>query len=398
MLPADSPFARPPAPGPHPAPAELRAYAAGTLAPAEEHRIEAHTLDCERCADILTGFSMSDPTTTDQAVAELRARLQARVGSEEPAPVAGGWAWPRIAAAAALLGVVVGGIWTWEQSKTAQPAATARLETAAVAPPNVAAPRQAPELEAAEPAPASTPNTTVAAAPPASKEPRQPADYAAVAPARSRRAPVGQPVERAMDAPNGDALVMADEDSAPAANAEARVAAASPAVASTAPTVASAAGSLAKKPATLAKATSADTLANGEMANASRAFGLKSNPLAANKALDNTASVRVANTPMPAAPTFNPAPVGGTPALRSYLHREAVAFELEEGQRPLSGTVRLRFKVGADGKISDLKVVSSLREDYDEEALRMVCDGPKWQPGIASGRRAALPVELTVTF
>ena len=120
--------------------------------------------------------------------------------------------------------------------------------------------------------------------------------------------------------------------------------------------------------------------------------------MASGQLTDNTASVRVANTPMPAAPTFNPAPVGGTPALRGYLHREAVAFELEEGQRPLSGTVRLRFTVGADGKISDLKVVSSLREDYDAEALRMVCDGPKWQPGIANGRRAALPVELFISF
>jgi hypothetical protein len=54
--------------------------------------------------------------------------------------------------------------------------------------------------------------------------------------------------------------------------------------------------------------------------------------------------------------------------------------------------------VGADGKISNLKVVSSLRKDYDDEALHMVCEGPKWQPGIAGGRRADLPIELTVTF
>ena len=76
MSPADSPFASLPAPGPHPATAELRAYAAGTLAPADEHRIEAHSLDCERCADLITGFSMSDAATTDRAVAELRTRLQ----------------------------------------------------------------------------------------------------------------------------------------------------------------------------------------------------------------------------------------------------------------------------------------------------------------------------------
>ena len=53
MSPADSLSAQLPAPGPHPVTAELRAYAAGTLTPAEQHRVEAHTLDCERCADLL---------------------------------------------------------------------------------------------------------------------------------------------------------------------------------------------------------------------------------------------------------------------------------------------------------------------------------------------------------
>ena len=80
MLPADSPFASLSAPGPHPATAELRAYAAGTLALAGQHRIETHTLDCARCADLLAGFSLTDTVTTDQAVATLRARLQASTG------------------------------------------------------------------------------------------------------------------------------------------------------------------------------------------------------------------------------------------------------------------------------------------------------------------------------
>ncbi|GAB3860919.1 hypothetical protein GCM10028822_39600 [Hymenobacter terrigena] len=395
MLPADSPFARLPAPGPHPAPAELRAYAAGTLAPAEEHRIEAHTLDCERCADILTGFSMSDPATTDQAVAELRARLQARIGTEEPAPVAGGWTWPRIAAAAAVVGAVAGGIWGWEQHETARPAATARLETVAVAPAATPAPHQAPVP--AEPVPAHAPETAVATAPSASKETKKAADYAATGPARSRRhAPLSRAARRAIRVPDTDAMVMADAAAPP--EAEASVAAAPPAVAA-APAAANSAGSAAAQASVLAETTAADTLTNNDKAaKASRSFGLKSKALSANKLADNTASVRVADTPMPATPSINPAPVGGTPAFRNYLHREAAAFEPEEGQLHLNGTVRLQFMVGADGKISNLKVLRSLRPDYDDEALRMVCEGPKWQPGIAGGRRTDLPIELTVTF
>jgi TonB family protein len=148
----------------------------------------------------------------------------------------------------------------------------------------------------------------------------------------------------------------------------------------------------------LAKTTSADTLANAKAARASRTLAAKSKTIAANQLTGNTAGASVINTPMPATPTFQPAPVGGTPALRSYLHREAAAFEPGEGERPLNGTVRLRFMVRADGKISNLKVVGGLRTNYDNEALRMAREGPTWQPGIAAGRRADLPMELTITF
>ena len=386
MLPADSPFARLPAPGPHPAPTELRAYAAGTLPPAEEHRIEAHTLDCERCADSLTGFAMSDPATTERAVADLRARLQTRIGAETPVPVASGRAWPRIAAAAAVMGVVAGGIWGWEQHKTARPTATAHLETTANRPPAAPTQRQGTIPESAEPTPAQVPGAAAAAAPIASKEIGKPADYATVSPARSRRTLLNQPAGRAMQHSGSDALLMADEASAPAVENKTQNA------------PATTAESARKKPATLLKISLADTLTTGEAARASRAFATKSKAMATTQVAENIAGVRVANTPMPAAPTFNPAPVGGTPALRDYLYREAAEFEPEEGRRVAHGTVRLRFMVGADGKISNLKVTRSLREDYDNEALRMLCEGPKWQPGIASGHRTDLPVELSVTF
>ncbi|OGX89314.1 hypothetical protein BEN49_09165 [Hymenobacter coccineus] len=99
---------------------------------------------------------------------------------------------------------------------------------------------------------------------------------------------------------------------------------------------------------------------------------------------------------MPAGPTLAPAPVGGLGPLRDQLRREAAEFVPEDA--PLKGSVRVRFTVGSDGKFSNLKVVRGLRADYDAEALRLVCEGPSWVPGVAGGRRAALPVELDVVF
>ena len=404
MSPADSPFAQLPAPGPHPATAELRAYAAGTLLSAEEYRIEAHTLDCERCADVVAGFSMSDPATTDQAVADLRTRLQARVGPAEPVPVAGGRAWPRLAAAAALLGAVAGGIWSWEHYDHAP--STARLETAAPAAPVPSAtasgeskPAQTPEIADAEvPAAKAAPETDALAAASTIPASSQKADYAAVvpAPAPRRRAfgrvarPAAQPATESaarFSRSNQESEVASNE--AVARTTAMPVPTAAPAAAS------SAAGVPPQSVTVLAEPTAADTLAQDNAARMSRQYAKAISNINA-LAADNT--TRVVTTPMPTAPAINPAPVGGTPAFREYLRREATKFVPEDGASQLNGLVRLQFTVGADGKVSNLKVVRGLRADYDEEALRLVCEGPAWQPGISIGRRAPLPVEMTVPF
>ena len=90
--------------------------------------------------------------------------------------------------------------------------------------------------------------------------------------------------------------------------------------------------------------------------------------------------------------------MGGLVALHEYLRREASQFDPELNAGRLSGTIKVRIVVGENGKISQAKVTRGLRADYDAEALRIVCDGPAWVPGTASGRRAALPVEVNVPF
>ncbi len=395
MLPADSPFAPLPAPGPHPATAELRAYADGTLAHAEQHRIEAHVLDCKRCADLIDGFSMSDAATTDQAVAALRARLQALIGTGQPGPLAARWgAWPRVVAAAALLGVVAGGIWGLEQRHAPDTVATARTEAAQ--PTATAPPRTSAKTVPATASPEAADDGAVFSA-------AEPADYAAVTPASAaarsaarrmasrapeRMGPSDQEPNQEIKAnyareaedtePSQTALQQAIADAAPA---PASVAAAPPAPSpDERQAVESAADDL---------AVGRSEAVAGELATAkSKSFALAA----------KTATARVANTPMPAGPSIKPAPVGGSPALREYLRSEAAGFEPEAPATRLRGTVRLVFVVGADGKLSELKVIRGMRADYDAEALRLVCDGPAWQPGIFGGRRAPLTVELAVPF
>ena len=90
--------------------------------------------------------------------------------------------------------------------------------------------------------------------------------------------------------------------------------------------------------------------------------------------------------------------MGGGAALRDYVRRAAATFEPKNDEKAIVGTVRIKFIVEADGKLSNLKVVRGMRPDYDSETLRIVCGGPVWQPGVSGGRRALLPMEVTVPF
>jgi len=84
--------------------------------------------------------------------------------------------------------------------------------------------------------------------------------------------------------------------------------------------------------------------------------------------------------------------------LREKLRREAAEFVPEASARALSGTVRLRVIIGADGKVKKIDVLRGLRADYDAEAQRLVREGPAWVPGVSGGRRAAQVVDVAVPF
>ena len=394
MLPADSPFAALPAPGPHPATTELRAYAAGTLDAAAQYRIEAHMLDCERCADLVDGFLMTDAATTDQAVATLRARLQARLGEAVPVPPVPYWSWPRVAAAAALVGLMAGSLWTWEHRPTTPPATT-RHQTS----------RPAEAVPAPAPHTAPTVAATVATTAKTTSESLKKADYAVAVSARpprravphrnrptAARRPGKQPRRLAAISPlvaaaNAPAEILTTIDTASAPSGQ-RTAGGIPAAIGAPPTPAASAASP-KKAAGIA---ATDTTAPPPGA------AVASRPAAAKpRAADNAGTVRVANTRMPVAIAINPVPVGGSSALRDYLRRAAIEFEPETPLQ-IGGSVRVRFTVEADGKLSNLRVVRGMRPDYDAEALRIVCDGPAWRPGVSGGRRAPLPMEVSVLF
>jgi outer membrane biosynthesis protein TonB len=345
--------------GPHLPVALLRQYAAGTLAPAAQHRVEAHTLACPRCADILAGLLQTPTATTDQALAQLQQRLRQRTQPAAPArllptrPRRHRWLAPQLAVAAALLmGLVAGGWWVWQQRHSLPPPAAPMASTAPVPAPRVpAAPPARAPLPAAAPA---TDSPTLAAVAPPQPRLRHPQHPTAT---RARRPVAATAPATASPPPPAASAVIAD---APA-----------PAAAPTAP------------------ATIAGTLTR---------MAVPDSAAKARKAPSPEDAARVRVGAMPAVPGLPPSPVGGYGAWREQLRREASEFKPEAPDRPLSGTVQLGVTIGPDGKIQEMRVLRGLRADYDAEAQRLVCEGPKWVPGIMGGQRAARTVTVPVAF
>jgi len=58
----------------------------------------------------------------------------------------------------------------------------------------------------------------------------------------------------------------------------------------------------------------------------------------------------------------------------------------------VEGRVLIQFTIGTDGVVRDVKLLRGVREDLDNEALKIVASSPKWEPGQQNGK--AVPVHF----
>ncbi|MVN21228.1 energy transducer TonB [Mucilaginibacter arboris] len=92
-----------------------------------------------------------------------------------------------------------------------------------------------------------------------------------------------------------------------------------------------------------------------------------------------------------ALPTFK----GGESAFGRYLSQN-VHYPARPKQRNIQGRVILSFTVEKDGSLTDFKILKSVDPDLDAEAIRVLSQSPKWNPGIQQG--AAVKVAYTMPF
>jgi TonB family protein len=74
-----------------------------------------------------------------------------------------------------------------------------------------------------------------------------------------------------------------------------------------------------------------------------------------------------------------PEPDAGWEKYDSYLANNLKIPDAKDGQEKKGGEVELTFEVNNNGEPVNIKVTKSLCKQCDEEAVRLVKEGPKWK-------------------
>ena len=88
---------------------------------------------------------------------------------------------------------------------------------------------------------------------------------------------------------------------------------------------------------------------------------------------------------------------GGQDALIKYMMTN-VKYPENARKNGVQGTVFITFVVEKDGKVTQAKVLRGVDEELDKEALRVVQEMPKWNPGKEKGNAVRVQFNLPVAF
>lgn len=93
----------------------------------------------------------------------------------------------------------------------------------------------------------------------------------------------------------------------------------------------------------------------------------------------------------------NPQPIIGYSAYKDYL-KENIQIPQAAIEGNIKGKVVVRFNVDGTGILSDFIIVKSLGYGCDEEAIRLIKEGPAWKAAIKNGLTTSQEVKMKVNF
>ncbi|MFW5974866.1 MAG: energy transducer TonB [Bacteroidota bacterium] len=92
-------------------------------------------------------------------------------------------------------------------------------------------------------------------------------------------------------------------------------------------------------------------------------------------------------------PTFP----GGEQARKQYL-ADNIEYPQLARESGIQGTVYVTFVVETDGSITDVRVLRGIGGGCDEEAVRVVEEMPKWEPGEQRGKPVRVQFQMPIRF
>ncbi len=88
---------------------------------------------------------------------------------------------------------------------------------------------------------------------------------------------------------------------------------------------------------------------------------------------------------------------GGLPAFYEYVSKH-LKYPRQAIRNRVEGKVYVQFVVDTDGALSDLTILKGIGAACDEEALRVLQNSPRWNPGKQRGRAVKVRMTLPIIF
>lgn len=110
-----------------------------------------------------------------------------------------------------------------------------------------------------------------------------------------------------------------------------------------------------------------------------------------------TINIQHTSAYMPESVDERPQFPGGESAMIQFINAER-RYPREAYDNAIEGRVLCSFIVEPDGRITNVEVVRSVDANLDREALRVIQNMPKWQPGLVNGNKVSVYYLLSIPF
>lgn len=92
-----------------------------------------------------------------------------------------------------------------------------------------------------------------------------------------------------------------------------------------------------------------------------------------------------------------PSPSEGIYEWNKYMSKN-IKYPQSARESKTQGTVVVGFKVNEDGTIADVEVIRGIGGECDQEAVRIIAEGPTWAPGKIDDQPVTTQISLPIRF